>query len=98
MTTITLARHEADALSTPAFLHQRYFVDMDRFLLIESVIHLIDVTRFLGGEINEITCNMRPLSGKTKAEFDLTQSSECMNTSQTSKNARMLGRDARAKR
>lgn len=68
VTTITLARHEADALSTPPFPDQRYFVDMDRFLLIESVIHLIDVARFLGGEINEITCNMRRLSGATKGE------------------------------
>ena len=68
VTTITLARHEADALSSPPFPNQRYFADMERFLLIESVIHLIDVARFLGGRIEEVTCYMRRLSGVTKGE------------------------------
>jgi predicted dehydrogenase len=68
VTTITLTRHEADALSTPPFPNQRYFVEMERFLLIESVIHLIDVARFLGGRIEEVACDMRRLSGRTKGE------------------------------
>lgn len=68
VTTVTLARHEAEALSTPPFPNQRYFVEMERFLLIESVIHLIDVARFLGGRIEEVTCDMRRLSGATKGE------------------------------
>jgi predicted dehydrogenase len=68
VTTITLVRHEADALSTPPFPNQRYFVEMERFLLIESVIHLIDVARFLGGGIEEVTCDVRRLSGATKGE------------------------------
>jgi predicted dehydrogenase len=66
--TITLVRHEADALGTPPFPNQPYFVEMERFLLIESVIHLIDVARFLGGKIKEITCDMRRLSGVSKGE------------------------------
>jgi predicted dehydrogenase len=66
--TITLVRHEADALSSPPFPNQRYFVEMERFLLIESVIHLIDVARFLGGRIEEVSCDMRRLSGATKGE------------------------------
>jgi predicted dehydrogenase len=66
--TITLVRHEADALLSPPFPNQRYFVEMERFLLIESVIHLIDVARFLGGAIEEVTCQMRRLSGVTKGE------------------------------
>jgi predicted dehydrogenase len=66
--TITLVRHEAGALSTPPFPDQPYFVDMDRFLLLESVIHLIDVARFLGGRIEEVTCDMRRLSGVTTGE------------------------------
>jgi predicted dehydrogenase len=68
VTTITLIRHEADALSSPPFPSQPYFVEMERFLLIESVIHLIDVARFLGGSIKEVTCDMRRLSGATKGE------------------------------
>jgi predicted dehydrogenase len=68
VTTITLVRHETHALDTPPFSNQPYFVDMERFLLIESVIHLIDVTRFLGGEIHEIFCDMRCVSGVTRGE------------------------------
>jgi predicted dehydrogenase len=68
VTTITLTRHEANALHDPPFPRQRYFVDMERFLLIESVIHLIDVARFLGGEIEEIYCDMRRVSGVVKGE------------------------------
>lgn len=66
--TITLARHEADALLAPPFPNQPYFLDMERFLLIESVIHLIDVARFLGGGIEEVTCHLRRLSGVTRGE------------------------------
>ena len=68
VTTITLTRHEAQALDTPPFSKQPYFVDMERFLLIESVIHLIDTARFLGGRIEGVTCDMRRLSGATKGE------------------------------
>lgn len=68
VTTITLVRHEADALSSPPFPNQRYFAEMERLLLIESVIHLIDVARFLGGEIEEVTCDVRRLSGASKGE------------------------------
>lgn len=68
VTTITLTRHEAHALYTSPFSNQPYFVDMERFLLIESVIHLIDVARFLGGEIHEIFCDMRRVSGVTRGE------------------------------
>ncbi|MGD9315735.1 MAG: Gfo/Idh/MocA family oxidoreductase [Anaerolineae bacterium] len=68
VTTITLTRHAADALHTPPFSNQRYFVDMKRFLLIESVIHLIDVVRFLGGEIDGVYSAMRRVSGATRGE------------------------------
>jgi predicted dehydrogenase len=66
--TITITRHEADAFYTPPFPNQPYFVNMERFLLIESVIHLIDVVRFLGGEIKEVFCDMRRVSGVTRGE------------------------------
>jgi predicted dehydrogenase len=66
--TITLIRHEADALLEPPFPDQPYFVDMERFLVIESMIHLIDTARFLGGEIDAVTCHLRKLSGVTKGE------------------------------
>jgi predicted dehydrogenase len=68
VTTIALTRHEADALQVPPFPQQSYFVEMERFLLIESVIHLIDVARFLGGEIDEVTCDVRRVSQVTKGE------------------------------
>jgi predicted dehydrogenase len=68
VTTIILVRHEADALSIPPFPNQHYFVEMERLLLIESVIHLIDVASFLGGEIKEVTCDVRRLSGASKGE------------------------------
>jgi predicted dehydrogenase len=68
ITTITLVRHEADALTSPPFPNQRYFVEMERFLLFESAIHLIDVARFLGGEVQEVACDVRRLSGATKGE------------------------------
>ena len=66
--TITLTRHEADALCTPPFANQPYFVNMERFLLIESVIHPIDVVRLLGGEIKEVFCDMRRVSEVTRGE------------------------------
>jgi len=66
--TITITRHEADAFYTPPFPNQPYFVNMERFLLIESVIHPIDVVRFLGGEIKEVFCDMRRVSGVTRGE------------------------------
>lgn len=66
--TITIIRHEADAFYTPPFPDQPYFVNMERFLLIESVIHPIDVVRFLGGEIKEVFCDMRRVSGVTRGE------------------------------
>jgi predicted dehydrogenase len=65
---ITITRHEADALRTPPFADQPYFVDIERFLLIESVIHPLDVVRFLGGGIQAIFCDTRRVSGVTRGE------------------------------
>ena len=66
--TITITRHEAEALGAAPFAKQPYFMDMERFLLIESVIHPIDVVRFLGGEIEAVFCDMRRVSGITRGE------------------------------
>ncbi len=66
--TITIVRHDPDALYETPFPDQPYFVDMERFLLMESVIHPIDVVRFLGGRIDEVFCDMRRVSGVTKGE------------------------------
>jgi predicted dehydrogenase len=41
---------------------------MARFLLIESAIHLVDVARFLGGEIQGVFCDTRRVSGVTRGE------------------------------
>lgn len=65
---ITIIRHKADALRTPPFADQPYFVNMERFLLIESVIHPLDVVRFLGGGIRAIFCDIRRVSGVTRGE------------------------------
>jgi predicted dehydrogenase len=66
--TISLTRHQAEGLYTPPFPRQPYFRDMERFLLIESVIHLMDVARFLGGTIQEVFCDMRRVCGSTRGE------------------------------
>lgn len=66
--TVTVIRHDPDVLYSPPFPNQPYFVDMERFLLIESVIHPIDVVGFLGGRIEEIFCDMRRVSGITRGE------------------------------
>jgi len=61
-------RRVADAMTHPPFAKQPYFTQMERFLLIESVIHLIDTARFLLGDIEAIFCEARRVSGKTMAE------------------------------
>ncbi len=68
VSTITLMRHNSLALSTPPFPNEPHLVDIKPMLLILSVIHLIDVAAFLGGRIEEVTCDMRRLSGATKGE------------------------------
>ncbi|RKX99818.1 gfo/Idh/MocA family oxidoreductase [Candidatus Poribacteria bacterium] len=68
---VTLIRHDPDAYYSPPFPNQPYFVDMERFLLIESVIHLIDVAGFLCGGIEGIFCRMMRVSGVTKGEDTL---------------------------
>lgn len=68
---LTFVRRDPDAFRRPPFPNQPYFVDMKRFLLIESAIHLIDVARFLGGEIEGIFCRMKGFSRVTKGEDTL---------------------------
>lgn len=70
--TVTILRHEDDALRDPPFPDQPYFLEMEPFLLIESVIHQIDVTRFLGGSIREVFCDTRRVSGVTEGEDSVT--------------------------
>jgi len=66
--TITIVQRNPDAFLDPPFPRQPYFVAMERFLLIESVIHPIDVVRFLGGDIEEVYCDVRRVSGVTRGE------------------------------
>jgi predicted dehydrogenase len=68
LVTVILTRYESHALGDPPFPNQPYFVSMARFLLIESAIHLLDVARFLGGEIQGVFCDMRRVSGVTRGE------------------------------
>jgi len=66
--TITIVQHNPDAFLDPPFSRQPYFVAMERFLLIESVVHPIDVVRFLAGDIEEVYRDMRRVSGVTRGE------------------------------
>ncbi|MFQ6132880.1 MAG: Gfo/Idh/MocA family protein [Armatimonadota bacterium] len=70
--TFCYRRRGADALSDPPFPRQPYFTQMEKFLLIESVIHQIDTARFLLGDLEAVFCNTRRISGVTLAEDAVT--------------------------
>jgi predicted dehydrogenase len=66
--TFTYQHRAADALQEPPFPNQPYFVTMPRFLLLETVIHFIDVARFLLGDVASVTARTRRVSGVTAGE------------------------------
>jgi D-apiose dehydrogenase len=66
--TFTYQHRAADAMQTPPFPNQPYFVAMPRFLLLETVIHFIDVARFLLGDVARVTARTRRVSGVTAGE------------------------------
>ena len=59
---------QADARLDPPFPRQRYMVEMERFLLLESAIHFVDIARFLLGEVRDVHCRQRRVSGATRGE------------------------------
>jgi predicted dehydrogenase len=66
--TFTYRHRAADALQEPPFPNQPYFIRMPRFLLLETVIHFIDVARFLLGDVARVTARARRISGVTVGE------------------------------
>jgi len=65
---------QADAKLDPPFPRQRYMMEMERFLLLESAIHFVDIARFLLGEVRNVYCRMRRVSGATRGEDFLVMS------------------------
>ncbi|QDT55886.1 Inositol 2-dehydrogenase [Caulifigura coniformis] len=58
----------SDGRGHAPFQRQPYFRDMPRLLIYESVIHLIDVVRFLCGRITSVQCLHRQLNPKIAGE------------------------------
>jgi predicted dehydrogenase len=54
---------------TPFSLNrQAFFTDLERFLILESVIHQIDVCRYLFGDVNRVYARARRVSPHVKGE------------------------------
>ncbi len=57
-----------DGLGDSPFPNQPYFKDMPRFLITESLVHQLDTSRFLFGDIVEIYCKTGKLNPVVRAE------------------------------
>jgi predicted dehydrogenase len=71
---IRIARHNnmalprSDGSPHPVFINQAYMAEMDRLILYEWGIHLIDVLRFLFGEVTSVYARMDKVSPLYKGE------------------------------
>lgn len=65
-TNITLPRPDGEL--PPLFINQAYTMDMDRLILYEWGIHLIDVLRFLFGDVTSVYARMDRVSSLCKGE------------------------------
>lgn len=63
---VTLAR--PDGTLPPLFINQAYTADMDKLIVYEWGIHLIDVLRFLFGEVTSVYARMEKISPLCKGE------------------------------
>ena len=50
------------------YANQPYLIEEERFLLLDLVIHLFDVDRFLFGEVNQLTCRTQSIKPGLKGE------------------------------
>ena len=50
------------------YANQPYLAEEERFLLLDLVIHLLDVDRFLFGEVSELTCRTQSIKPGIKGE------------------------------
>jgi predicted dehydrogenase len=62
-------RHRAvDGLAEPPYPNQPYFAEMPRLLLFETVVHFIDMARFLLGDPETIYCQHRRVNPGIRGE------------------------------
>ncbi len=59
---------QPDTRLDPPFPQQPYMRHMERFLLLETAIHFVDIARFLLGEVQTVYCQQRRVSGVTAGE------------------------------
>jgi predicted dehydrogenase len=66
---ITYSLRPGDGQGNEAYLErQPYFQDMKRFLVHETAVHLIDVFRYLFGEVNSVFADLRRINPVIKGE------------------------------
>jgi len=66
---ISFALRPGDGQGPDAYLdRQPYFQDMERFLVQETAVHLIDVFRYLFGEMNSVFADLRRVNPVIKGE------------------------------
>ncbi len=63
-----IATRQRDGVGEKPFANQPYFTQMERFLLIEVIVHHIDTARFLFGDIDEVYCQTGTLNPVVGAE------------------------------
>lgn len=59
MVQITFQWRTGDGRGPEPYSHQPYFRQMPKLLIYETLVHILDTFRFLGGEIEEINCRIR---------------------------------------
>ena len=63
-----IATRQRDGVGDKPFANQPYFTEMERFLVIEVIVHHIDTARFLFGDIDEVYCQTGTLNPAVGAE------------------------------
>ncbi len=66
--TYHIATRQRDGVGDKPFTNQPYFTEMERFLVIEVLVHHIDTARFLFGDIDEVYCQTGQLNPVMAAE------------------------------
>ena len=63
-----IATRQRDGVGDKPFANQPYFKDMERFFILEAIVHHIDTARFLFGDIDEVFCQTETLNPVVRAE------------------------------